>query len=69
MVLGRGQIMADGTPAQVFAQADVLRETFLEPPQITQLAQRARNLGFDPGTLTVSHMLEQYRRLAGEPAD
>lgn len=68
-VLGRGQIMADGTPAQVFAQADVLRETFLEPPQITQLAQRARNLGFDPGTLTVSHMLEQYRRLAGEPAD
>lgn len=69
VVLGRGQVMAAGTPAQVFAQADVLRETFLEPPQITQLAQRTRHLGFDPGTLTVSQLLEQYRRLAGKPAD
>ncbi|MCX8025119.1 MAG: hypothetical protein N3A60_07940, partial [Thermanaerothrix sp.] len=46
-------------------QTEVLAKTHLEPPQITQLAQRCQHLGFDPGTLTVAQMLAQFQRLSG----
>lgn len=64
VVMGLGQVLADGPTAEVFKQYEVLAQTFLEPPQITQLAQRCQHLGFDPGTLTVAEMLDQFRRLA-----
>lgn len=60
IVMGEGKILADGLTAEVFARPQVLKKTFLEPPQITQLAQLARDLGFDPGTLTVEEMVKQY---------
>lgn len=63
IAMGRGQIMADGPTAKVFTQVDILAQTFLEPPQITQLAQRAAPLGFKPGTLSVEEMVQQYRQL------
>ena len=67
VAMGMGQIMADGPTAQVFGQADILAKTFLEPPQITQLAQRLP--GFDPRTLTVESMLEQFQKITqGGPA-
>ena len=65
IVMGQGQIMADGPTPEVFTQSDILESTFLAPPQITQLAQAAQSLGFDPGTLTVEGMLDQYKKLAG----
>lgn len=65
VVMGLGRILADGPTAQVFRQPEVLAETFIEPPQITQLAQRCQSLGFDPGTLTVDELEQQFRRLAG----
>ena len=63
VAMGLGQVLADGPTAQVFSQADVLAQTFIEPPQITQLAQQTQALGFDPGTLTVDAMMAQFRRL------
>lgn len=63
VVMGRGQVMADGPTAKVFEQADMLAKTFLEPPQITQLAQRAQGVGFLPGTLSVDEMLQQFEAL------
>jgi energy-coupling factor transport system ATP-binding protein len=63
IAMGMGQVLADGPTAEVFRQADVLAQTFIEPPQITQLAQRGQLLGFDPGTLRVEEMVEQARRL------
>lgn len=60
IVMGEGKILADGLTAEVFARPQVLEKTFLEPPQITQLAQLVRDLGFDPGTLTVEEMVKQY---------
>jgi energy-coupling factor transport system ATP-binding protein len=39
IVLARGTVLIDGPPEQVFAQPDLLATTFLEPPQVTQLAQ------------------------------
>ena len=63
VAMGMGRVLADGPTAEVFQQTDILARTFIEPPQITQLAQRAQALGFDPGTLTVEEMLTQAQRL------
>mgnify|MGYP005854034827 CR=1 FL=1 len=65
IAMGRGRILADGPTAEVFAQPEALAETFVEPPQIAQLAQRCADLGFDPRILTVEEMVEQTRRMLG----
>jgi energy-coupling factor transport system ATP-binding protein len=39
VVLARGSVLIDGPPDVVFAHPDLLASTFLEPPQVTQLAQ------------------------------
>lgn len=67
VAMGRGRILADGPTGQVFSQPDVLAQTFIEPPHITQLAQRCQSLSFDPGTLTVNDMVQQFERLVSSP--
>lgn len=63
IVLGNGRILADGDTRSVFQMADVLAQTYLEPPQITQLAQRCAQQGFSASTLTVEEMLKQYQQM------
>ena len=63
ILMSEGKILADGSTADVFSQPDVLRKAFLEPPQITQLAQSVQDLGFNPGTLTVQEMVDQFEAL------
>lgn len=63
IAMGLGKVMADGLTAEVFAQPDVLEATFIEPPQITQLAQRSKHLGFTAGTLSVEEMFRQFREI------
>lgn len=60
IAMASAHIMVDGPTAEVFTKADMLRKTFLAPPQITQLAQSASKLGFNPGTLTVDEMTGQF---------
>lgn len=58
IVFRDGQILLDGTTREVFGQADVLRTTFLAPPQITSLAQALPE--FYPDTvLSVVEMVAQ----------
>lgn len=67
LALGRGRILADGPTGEVFKRADLLAETFLEPPQITQIAQRVQDLGYDPGALDVAAVVKHTReRLEGK---
>lgn len=40
VVLGQGRILLDASTREVFAQPDILEKTFVEPPQITRLAQK-----------------------------
>ncbi len=63
IAMGQGRVMADGPTAEVFTQADVLEQTFLKPPQITQLAQAAGDVGFEAGILTVEEMVQAYENL------
>jgi energy-coupling factor transport system ATP-binding protein len=60
VAMGMGTILADGPTRAVFSQPEALARTFIEPPQITQLAPRGAPLGFDLGTLTVEELLRQF---------
>ena len=60
IAMGLGEIISDGPPEEVFAKPELLAKTFVEPPQITELAQSLGDLGFLPGTLTVQEMLAQF---------
>ncbi len=62
IAMGVGRILADDTPQAVFSQPDILAQTYLEPPQITQLAQRAQKWGFSPGILTVDEMMAEFEQ-------
>jgi len=63
IAMAQAQVVADGSTRDVFKQEEVLKKTFLAPPQITQLAQATQKLGFDSGILTVDEMVENYLRL------
>ena len=60
IAMAQAKVMADGSTREVFTQSEILKETFLAPPQITQLAQSVQGLGFDPGILTVDEMVDNY---------
>jgi len=63
VAMALGEVLADGPTAEVFSQSETLAKTFIEPPQITQLAQQTQPLGFNPGTLTVEDMVQQFQQL------
>ena len=53
LVLGNGEIIKDGPTHKVFSQQEILRMTYLKPPQIAQLAQSFRGYGVPPDLITV----------------
>lgn len=63
IAMADGKILADGETAEIFKQVSVLERASLEPPQITRFAQRLQHHGFDPGTLTVEHAVDQFRQI------
>ncbi len=46
VVLDNGRVLMDGTPKEVFAEGDKLREANLAAPQITELCDELIKLGF-----------------------
>jgi energy-coupling factor transport system ATP-binding protein len=55
VVLGQGRVLLDRATREAFAQPDVLKQTFVEPPQITRLGQ-ALNPRLPNDVLTVEEM-------------
>ncbi len=55
VALGQGRVLLDGATRDVFAQPEVLKETFVEPPQITRLGQ-ALDSRLPRNVLTVEEM-------------
>jgi energy-coupling factor transport system ATP-binding protein len=66
VVMAKGQIQADGPTSEVFGRQEVLAFASLEPPQVTQLAQRTQDLGFHPGTLSVNDLWQQFQVIASQ---
>lgn len=57
IAMRNGQVLADGTPRQVFSRPQVLEETNIRPPQVAVLATR---LGY-PGVLSVEEAVATLR--------
>jgi len=53
IVMADGEVILDGPTREVFSKPDVLKTTFLAPPQITCLAQDLQSLGFSRDILSV----------------
>lgn len=64
MVLRDGNIIANDDTRQIFRQADLLRETHIELPQICKLARRLEPSDSKQNILTVAEFLEGYGNLA-----
>ena len=63
VVMDRGHILMDGTPAQVFSRADELLEAGLDVPQVTRvfLELKKRGLDVDTAVYTVEQAAAQLR--------
>ena len=67
LVLNEGTMEMLGSPSQIFAQAERLREIGLSVPQVTSLFLRLHELGLnvDPATYTLESALQQLLSLKG----
>ncbi|MBE7022084.1 MAG: energy-coupling factor transporter ATPase [Ruminococcaceae bacterium] len=67
IVMNQGSVALDGTPAQVFSQADSLRSMGLDVPQITQLIAllRRRGVAIDSGIYTIERAKATLLMLLG----
>jgi len=57
VVLGLGRVLADGPTREVFRQPELLRRTFLQPPQAAQVAQALAPRGVPAEALSVDELL------------
>jgi len=57
IVMGLGKILLDDVTSEVFTHMDVLNQTYLNPPQISMLAQRLSDIGFPPTILTIKDFM------------
>jgi energy-coupling factor transporter ATPase len=65
IVMSQGQIVMEGTPRQIFRQAERLRELNLDVPQITQLAHELhrQHANFPADILTTDEFVTAIERL------
>lgn len=59
VVMGQGQVLADGPKEKILGMVEVLAQTYVEPPQLTRLGMR---LGFETTVCTPAQFLETLRR-------
>lgn len=65
IVMNKGQSVLEGTPREVFAQVETLREIHLDVPHMTDLSCQLRQAGMPlpAGILTVEEMAEEVCKL------
>lgn len=63
IVMRQGQIVADGTPREIFVQTELLNDAFIQAPQITRIAQELSKYGLPPDILTVEEATNAIERL------
>jgi energy-coupling factor transport system ATP-binding protein len=65
VALAKGKVLLDGTTREVFAQPELLAQTFVKPPQITRLAQALSKYGIPKDILTVQEMYDAFVHAQG----
>jgi len=65
LVMDHGQIAMDGSPREIFAQVDRLRDLRLGGPPMTQLARllKERDIDIAPDVLNVEELVKEVKRL------
>ncbi|TRZ54138.1 ATP-binding cassette domain-containing protein [bacterium] len=63
LVVGKGQLLLDAPTRDVFDHVSLLRETFIEPPEIIRLAQELRVCGLPSGLLSIDKVTESIQML------
>ena len=63
VVMAEGEILADGTPKQVFVQEDVLQRAFLEVPQINRITRALSDFGIAKDILTIEEAVSGFENL------
>jgi energy-coupling factor transport system ATP-binding protein len=58
VVMLNGQVLLAGPTREVFSQTQRIRESSLEPPQVTQIGQALVNLGLPSDVLTLGEMFQ-----------
>lgn len=70
LVLNGAHLAMDGTPEQVFEQADALAQMGLDIPPVTRVFMKLREMGLDvPRVYTVEQAVEVLTRLKGGGSD
>jgi energy-coupling factor transport system ATP-binding protein len=59
VVLHKGSKIADGPSRAVLQETNLLRRTFVEPPQITRISQSLQPYGIRSDAITVNEFLNQ----------
>lgn len=62
VVLGQGRKLLDGPTREVFTQPEILKKTYVEPPQITRLGQALIIDGLPDNVLSVKEMKAAYKK-------
>lgn len=64
IVMAQSQVLAEGTPKEIFIQPDLLEKAFIEAPQITRIAQALSSYGMDNDVLSIEEAINAYKKLA-----
>ncbi len=65
VLIQRGQIAADTTPARLFGHTELLEGSGIHPPQVAELARMFRSQGMPEGICTVEQFVEAWKQLGG----
>ena len=63
LVLNKGQVLVYDQTRTIFRQADLLRQTQIEPPQITRLSHRLAPHGMPDDVLTTAEFCKGYAKV------
>ncbi len=64
VIMSQGQVNRDGTPREIFAHVEELKDLHLDVPPMTELSHRliAKGLNFSSGILTVEEMAQEVAK-------
>lgn len=60
VVLSQGSILMDGPTGEVFSKADILNQTFVKPPEISQLSQGLSRYGISDQITDMDMLWQQF---------
>lgn len=65
IVLCHGKVVMDGSTKEVFSKPDILAETYVKPPEVTQIAQALSEFGIRNDILSIDELFEQFHSYLG----